>query len=133
MSPSDKISSEICIPTTRPKQTEFLPSPLKGRINVLVTNHNKKDYLGADQYISGDIESHIFNLSVKYENKDVFVIGGAEILNQSFNLIEKFYLTRIYGDFKCDKRIDLKKIQESMQMIKKIDNDKTCHFEIWKK
>jgi dihydrofolate reductase len=111
----------------------FMPSPLKGRINVLVTTQNKENYLGADDYISGNIIKSFYNLSKKYENKDIYIIGGAQILDQLFNLVEEFYLTRIYGDFKCDKKIDLKKIQESMQMIERIENDKNSHFEIWKK
>tara|TARA_Y100001970_G_scaffold282919_1_gene396928 strand:- start:626 stop:1114 length:489 start_codon:yes stop_codon:yes gene_type:complete len=111
----------------------FMPSPLKERINVLVTNKNKNDYSGADEYISGDINVKILDLSKKYNSKDIFVIGGAEIINQTFNLIEEFYLTRIYGNFNCDKIIDLNKIKQSMQLIKKIENDSTCHFEIWKR
>ena len=111
----------------------FMPSPLKGRINVLATNKDKKNYLGADEYISGDLASNIFLLKKKYNDKDIFIIGGAEILKQLFDLIEKFYLTRIYGNFDCDKSIDLKKIEKHMKIIKKIHNDTTCHFEIWKK
>ena len=67
------------------------------------------------------------------KDKDIYIIGGSKILEQTFELIEEFYLTRIYGDFDCDKYIDLQKIKEFMKMIKKIENDKTCHFEIWKK
>ena len=111
----------------------FMPSPLKGRVNVLVTNQNKEIFLGADEYISGDIKINISNLSKKYATKNIFIIGGAKILNQLFDLVEEFYLTRIYGNFECDKSINLKEIQKSMRMIKKIDNDNTCHFEIWKK
>jgi dihydrofolate reductase len=111
----------------------FMPSPLKGRVNVLVTKQNKEKYLGADEYLSGNILTRVLSLSNKYENKDVYIIGGAEILNQLFELIEEFYLTRIYGNFECDKNIDLQKIQESMNMIKRIENDKNSHFEIWKK
>jgi len=111
----------------------FMPSPLKGRINVLVTNQDKENYLGADEYISGNILKSVSNLLKKYEDKNVFIIGGAKILDQLFELIEEFYLTKIYGNFECDKNIDLKKIQESMKMIKKIKNDKNSHFEIWKK
>jgi len=111
----------------------FMPSPLKGRINVLVTNQDKEKYLGADEYLSGDILTKVLNLSNKYENKDIYIIGGAEILNQLFELVEEFYLTRIYGNFECDKKIDLKKVQESMKMIKKLENDENSHFEIWKK
>ena len=111
----------------------FLPSPLKGRVNVLVTNQGKEKYLGADEYLSGDIPTKVLGLSNKYENKDVYIIGGAEILNQLFELIEEFYLTRIYGNFKCDKNINLQKIQESMKKIKEIENDSNSHFEVWKK
>ena len=111
----------------------FMPSPLKGRVNVLATNQDKEKYLGADEYLSGDILTKVLSLSNKYENKDIYIIGGAEILNQLFELIEEFYLTRIYGNFECDKYIDLQKIQESMNMIKRIENDKNSHFEIWKK
>ena len=104
----------------------FMPSPLINRLN------NKK-YPSADEYISGNIIDDIVNLKQKYSNKDFYIIGGSEILNQLFELVEEFYLTRIYGDFDCDKKIDLNMINRSMKMVKRIDNDETCHFEIWKK
>ncbi len=111
----------------------FMPSPLKNRVNILVTKSNIFEFPGADEYISNNVKENILNLSNKYLNKDIYIIGGANILNQLFEIVEEFYLTKIYGDFKCDKNIDLKKIEKSMKMIKKIENDKTCHFEIWKK
>ena len=111
----------------------FMPSPLKDRVNVLVTNQSKKNYLGADEYLADDISKKILNLSNKYGNKDIYIIGGANILSQLFELIEEFYLTRIYGNFKCDKNIDLLIIKETMEMTKRIENDKNSHFEIWKK
>ena len=111
----------------------FMPSPLVNRLNILVTNQNKNKYPGADEYISGNIIDGVVNLKQKYNNKDFYIIGGSEILNQLFELVEEFYLTRIYGDFDCDKKIDLNMINRSMKMVKRIDNDETCHFEIWKK
>ena len=111
----------------------FMPSPLKGRINVLITNQNKEKYLGADEYLSGKISNKVKSLSNKYQNKDIYIIGGSEILNQLFELIQEFYLTRIYGDYNCDKNIELKRIQESMKMIKRLENDENSHFEIWKR
>ena len=111
----------------------FMPTPLKNRINILITSQNKEKFLGADEYISGDILNNIINLTKKYSNKDFFIIVGSEVLYQLFDIIEVFYLTRIYGDFSCDKNIDLKKIESSMTMGEKIANDTTCHFEIWKR
>ena len=111
----------------------FMPSPLKNRVNVLITNQNKTKYPGADEYISGDLIKKIKLINTKYEKQDLFIIGGPKIIDQLFALVEEFYLTRIYGKFDCDKKIDLTKIKDEMILEKKIIKDDTCHFEIWKR
>ena len=111
----------------------FMPTPLKNRTNVLITSKKKENFFGADEYLNGNIVKKIFDISLKYSNKNIYIIGGSDILNQLFDLVEEFYLTRIYGNFNCDKKIDLNIIKESMKLSDKIENDKTCHFEIWKK
>ena len=111
----------------------FMPSPLKNRVNVLITNQDKTKYPGADEYISGDLIEKIKLINTKYETQDLFIIGGPKIIDQLFELVEEFYLTRIYGKFDCDKKIDLTIIEDAMTLEKKIINDKTCHFEIWKR
>lgn len=111
----------------------FMPTPLKNRINILITNQNKNEFPGANEYISGNLITNIKIILKKYENKDKYIIGGPKILDQLFEIIDEFYLTRIYGNFNCDKFINIEKISNSMQLIKKIKNDHSCHFEIWKK
>ena len=111
----------------------FMPTPLKSRINVLITKKNKELIEGADYYLSGNVNKEIQNIQSEYINKDIFIIGGSEIINLTFNLIEQFYLTRIYGNYNCEKFIDVSLIEKNLNMIKKIDGDATCHFEIWEK
>ena len=111
----------------------FMPTPLKSRINVLITNKNKNLIEGADHYINGNIIDQIQDIQSTYIDKDVFIIGGSQIINLTSKLIEQFYLTRIYGNYDCEKFIDISLIENNMNMIKKIDGDSTCHFEIWKK
>ena len=111
----------------------FIPTPLKNRINVLITTKNQINFLGVNDYITGDLILGIKKLSKKYNDIEKFIIGGPNILNQLFNLVEEFYLTRIYGNFDCDNKFDLKKIENSMKLEKKIICDSSCHFEIWKK
>ena len=111
----------------------FLPTPLKNRINVLATNQSHNTYIGVDEFISGDLMANVKDLSKKYKEKDIYIIGGPKILDQLFESIEEFYLTRIYGNFECDKSIDFEKITQSMTINEKIENDETCHFEIWKR
>ena len=111
----------------------FMPTPLKSRINVLITSKDKETIEGADYYLSGNVNDQIQNIQSEYINKDIFIIGGSEIINLTFNLIEQFYLTRIYGNYNCEKFIDVSLIENNLNMIKKIDGDSTCHFEIWEK
>ena len=111
----------------------FMPTPLKDRQNILITNKDNSYYHGANEYLKGDIPKEILNLEKKFMDKDIFIIGGPEIISQTFDLFKEFYLTRIYGNFNCDKFIDINKISNTMNLIKKIDCNKTCHFEIWRK
>ena len=111
----------------------FMPTPLKYRINVLITNKDKNLIQGADYYLNGNIKNQIQDIQLKYMDKDIFIIGGSEIINLTFDCIEQFYLTRIYGNFNCEKFIDISSIENNMKMIKKINGDSTCHFEIWEK
>ena len=111
----------------------FMPTPLKSRINVLVTSKNSSLYPGADHYLQGNLNEKLKNLEIKFKNKNIFIIGGPEILKQVFSLVNEFYLTRIYGNYHCDKFISLVNIQNSMKIVQKINCDETCHFEIWKK
>ena len=111
----------------------FMPTPLKSRINILITNKDPQLYSGADYYFSGNINDKIIDIQTQYKNKDIFIIGGSEIINITFVLIEEFYLTRIYGNYKCEKFINTSLIEKKMNIIKKIDGDSSCHFEIWKK
>ncbi len=111
----------------------FMPTPLKSRINILVTNKNKTLYPGADYYISGEINEQVKDFEKKYQDKDLFIIGGSEIINLTIDLIQEFYLTRIYGNYYCEKFLNVSLIEKNMNLIEKIEGDKSCHFEVWKK
>ena len=111
----------------------FMPTPLKSRINILISRKENNLIQGADYYFSENINKQILNIQLIHKDKDVFIIGGSEIINLTFNIIEQFYLTRIYGNYNCEKFIDISSIENKMKMIKKIKGDSTCHFEIWEK
>ena len=111
----------------------LMPKPLPNRFNVLVTNKPPSLFPGADRYISGDLITNVNKIIDEYQKLEKWVIGGPNIVNQLFDLIEEFYLTRIYGCFDCDTKLDLRNIQKKMKLSKKIVNDDLCHFEIWKK
>jgi dihydrofolate reductase len=125
--------SQVVVMGSKTWEDPFMPTPLKNRTNVLITKKNKSYYPGADIYINGDIANEIIILEKNNLDKDIFIIGGPEIINQCFDLFKEFYLTRIYGNFECEKFIDLAQIEKKMKLSEKINSDETCHFEIWKK
>lgn len=108
-------------------------APLPKRINVLATNKEPGKYKEADFCIKGDLIEAVKNFNIEYPNKIKWIIGGPKIVNQLFNLIEEFYITRIYGNFSCDTHLDINRIESEMKIIKNIKGDSTCHFEIWSK
>ena len=111
----------------------FMPTPLKSRINILISRKENNLIQGADYYFSENINKQIQNIQLIHKKKHVFIIGGSEIINLTFNIIEQFYLTRIYGNYNCEKFIDISSLENNMKMIKKIKGDSTCHFEIWER
>ena len=125
--------NQVIVMGSKTWEDPFMSTPLKDRENILITTKDNSFYPGANAYIKDNIVDEILNLEKKYSNKDIYIIGGLEIIKQTFDLIKEFYLTRIYGNFECDKFIDIKKISNTMRLIEKIDCDDTCHFEIWKK
>ena len=125
--------NQVIVMGSKTWEDPFMSTPLKDRENILITTKDNSFYPGANAYIKGNIVDEILKLEKKYSNKDIYVIGGPEIVKQTFDLFKEFYLTRIYGNFECDKFIDIKKISNTMNLFEKIDCDDTCHFEIWKK
>ena len=125
--------NQVIVMGSKTWEDPFLSTPLKDRENILITTKDNSFYPGATAYIKGNIVDEILNLEKQYLNKDIYIIGGPDIINQTFDLFKEFYLTRIYGNFECDKFIDINKISNTMRLIEKIDCDATCHFEIWKK
>lgn len=108
-----------------------MPSPLKGRINVLVTSQSINELEGVDVHIKDNLIDELKKINFKFPKKNRWIIGGPNTIHQLFPLIEQFYLTRIYGNFFCDTFLDLNRIKKEMKIIENIKGDDTCHFEVW--
>ena len=106
----------------------LMPWPLPRRKNVLATSR-KEDFPGADVYIKGDLCEEIKKLSKK---DNVWIIGGINIIEQTIEIVEEFYLSRIPGKHSCDGFLPLNKIKN---MFEKTWTEKheTVEFQIWEK
>lgn len=102
---------------------ESLPKrPLPNRINVVVSS---KDIDGITTF-TGLPDRDNMDLN------DVWLIGGARLINSSWHLIEEVHLSRTFTEYTCDTFIDLVKLQnEFMCWFKEELTDHS--YEIWKR
>ena len=107
------------------------PSPLPMRTNVLVTTR-PDDYPGAHEYIQGDIAHQVCLVADAHVGLITWVIGGAEVISQTLDVIDEFYLSRIPGSYGCDTFLDVGAIEKQFDLVfQEVHPEVT--FEIWKK
>ena len=102
---------------------ESLPKkPLPNRINVVVSS---TDIPGITT-LTGLPDKDNMHL------RDVYLIGGAKLINSSWHLIDEVHLTKTFSEYTCDTFIDLVKLErEFMCWFKESHTDHT--YEIWKR
>jgi dihydrofolate reductase len=101
-------TNSIVVMGRRSWESPDMIKPLPDRINVVVTN----TFLDRDdvEQFSGDVCEGINRLYKKYKRKNLFVIGGADILLQAQPVLECIYITRIPGDYMCDTHVNLNEL-----------------------
>ena len=79
------------------KTFESIGTPLPGRTNLVITR--QKDYQCCGATAAHSIEEALL---ICENEKEIFVIGGAEIFRQALSFADRIYLTRIEKDFEGD-------------------------------
>ena len=81
-----------------------MPKPLTNR-TVYVATNRAVPMAGS---FCGDICENLLRLEQLHADKDIFVIGGPELLESSKNLLDRVYLTHVKGSYKVDTRMYVK-------------------------
>lgn len=79
------------------KTFESLPKPLPNRTHIIITR--QKNYKVEGCHVVNSIEKAI---EISPKDEEVFIIGGAEIYNQSIDFADKIELTRVHSNFDAD-------------------------------
>lgn len=91
---------------------ESIGNPLPNRINVVIS---RKKTLGDHTFI--DCGSALDFCSVEYPDKEIFIIGGSAIYESYLHIIDKFYVTEIDEEYKCDRFFDLTYVKENFTKV----------------
>lgn len=90
--------------------SEGMPKPLPNRINYVFSN-TLQSVPGAT-IVSGNVEEEITKIAMNHLHLIVWIIGGAKVIEQCWDIIDEYYITRIPGDYNCDTKIDLNKLKK---------------------
>ena len=97
--------------------------PLLGRLNIVVSTKNLVLPNGAIQ---------VPNLNHFSEFKNAWLIGGADLINSSWNFIHEIHLTKTLTEYTCDRYIDLLYLEQHFTC-----NETTTFpdhvYQIWKR
>lgn len=96
-----------------------MPSPLPGRLNVLFTNN----FIDQDdiEQIRGDVCEALRAIKQSNKEKNIFVIGGINLILQAKTVLEKVFITRIPGEYLSDTFVDLNHFTEGMRLHQKMN------------
>lgn len=114
-----------------------MPKPLPNRYNVVLTSKPKQveesgAHLGMNTNIRDCIDYCRYNIPMR----KIWVIGGANVFEQSQILLDELYLTNIHGSYDCDTFVEINKdVFKRDSFETKIDTDisTSMTFEMWSK
>jgi dihydrofolate reductase len=94
-----------------------MPKPLPYRHCAVVTNQDPALFEGAHDVIAGSaLIPSLHVLEHQHPGKDIWIIGGAKLINSTHHLFQQVYLTLFYDEFGCDVILDYKAVLERFNM-----------------
>ena len=92
-----------------------MPKPLPKRTNVVITSQSLDN---TNVYtINGNVAELLPFLKYEFPEKEIFVIGGVNILLQAKPALDKLYITRIPGTYTNDTSINLDEFLKGFKLI----------------
>jgi dihydrofolate reductase len=118
--------NQIVVMGKRSWDSPDMPKPLPGRHNVVFTNN----FFECDEIeqVRGDVCEALKSLKRSNRSKNVFVIGGPNLLEQAKPVLSKAYVTRIPGEYLSDTHINIEKFLEGM-VLHQVVNLGSCKVE----
>lgn len=109
-----------------------MPKPLPDRTCIVVTNHKLTDHPRI-RTMKGDVNSQIMDLQSANPAKNIWIIGGVDLLNQCKDITDYAYVAHRKGSFFSDTRIDLANYMKGMRITSsRPSTDKMLNFAVYK-
>ena len=103
-------SGHVVVMGSKTWNAEGMPKPLPNRVNYIFSN-TMTEAKGAN-IVNGDVERALEIIALKHMYKDIWVIGGSTLVDQCWDMFREMYITRIPGDFNCDTKINIDRLNK---------------------
>jgi len=108
--------------------------PLPDRDNYVVTSQPIKNFPGAVGVLHGDDLSSALRLIEKTAgDREVIVMGGAEIYSQCFQACDTLRIAQVYGEYTGDTFLDLDPVLHDFKKVQVDDVPGVCEFQRWER
>jgi dihydrofolate reductase len=125
-------SNQIVVMGRRTWDDPKMKKPLPNRINCVVSSKQITGYPNVRR-LSGDYKAKIKELQVLFPNKNIFILGGPDLIMDCKDLIDYAYVTHRKGAAFSDVRIDLRAFMVGMRITSsRPSSDKMLNFSIYK-
>lgn len=103
-----------------------MPSPLPNRTNWVITSTVGPALDGAQIWHKDPVKL-LYKLERENPSKIVWVIGGAKLLSSVDGVFDRLYVTRFYGTYGCNVKINFEELTSG---YKKIYSDQSFEMEL---
>lgn len=127
----EKTQGDIVVMGRRTWDDPKMPKPLPDRTAYVVT-HRHIGMKGVHT-LQGDIRARLRALQAEYPTRDIWVIGGPELLMTARDLTEIAHITHFRGQYRADVSIDMRRYLQTFQATGcKPSEDHSCHWMSYK-
>ena len=110
-----------------------MPKPLQERHCAVVTNQDVSKFTEANDVICGDaLIPSLELLKLHHPKKDIWIIGGAKLIESTKHLFQQIYLTTFYDNYNCDVKINVVELLKPFSMQYE-SYGKNKIFSVWKR
>jgi len=93
---------------------------------------NRTNYVLSKMPIEGAITLSNVKLLPNTAGNDAWIIGGANVIEQCWEMIDEIHLTKVFAEYTCDTFIDLIKLEKDFKCITQQVNSDHC-YQVWTK
>jgi dihydrofolate reductase len=124
--------NQIVIMGRRTWDDSKMKKPLPDRVNCVVSSKPITGFPTVRR-LHGDYKKQIQELQILFPTKNIFILGGPDLIMDCKDLIDYAYVTHRKGAAFSDVRIDLRAFMVGMRIISsRPSTDKMLNFSIYK-